>query len=59
MLNIQELQPRINEARTKGFTDDQIANMLSANDEDFARVWASLQEFRKGWKIWGDLGYVD
>ncbi|HIB56670.1 MAG TPA: TRAP transporter substrate-binding protein [Alphaproteobacteria bacterium] len=38
---------------------DEVVTAEAANDEDFARVWASLQEFRKGWKIWGDLGYLD
>ena len=31
----------------------------AAKNEDFARVWASLKEFRQGYKIWGDLGYLD
>ncbi len=38
---------------------DEVVTAEAANDEDFARVWNSLQEFRKGWKIWGDLGYLD
>ncbi len=31
----------------------------AASDEDFKRVWDSLQEFRSNWKIWGDLGYLN
>ena len=38
---------------------DEVVAVEAANDEDFARVWTSLQEFRKGWKIWGDLGYLN
>ena len=28
-------------------------------DEDFARVWASLSEFRTNYKVWADLGYLN
>ena len=38
---------------------DEVVAVAAANDEAFARVWTSLQEFRKGWKIWGDLGYLN
>jgi TRAP-type mannitol/chloroaromatic compound transport system substrate-binding protein len=31
----------------------------AAENEDFARVWKSLSEFRKNYKIWGDMGYLD
>ncbi len=31
----------------------------AANDPDFARVWASLSEFRENYKLWGDLAYMD
>ena len=31
----------------------------AANDPDFARVLASLTEFRTNYKVWGDLGYLD
>ena len=27
-------------------------------DEDFARVWASLSEFRNSYSTWHDLGYL-
>jgi TRAP-type mannitol/chloroaromatic compound transport system substrate-binding protein len=29
------------------------------NDEDFARVWESLTEFRDNYARWGELGYLD
>ena len=38
---------------------NEVVTAEASNDEDFARVWNSLQEFRKGYKIWGDLGYLD
>ena len=38
---------------------DEVVSAEAAADEDFRRVWESLQEFRKGYKIWGDLGYLD
>ena len=38
---------------------NEVVTEEASNDEDFARVWTSLQEFRKGYKIWGDLGYLD
>ena len=31
----------------------------AAKDADFARVWDSLQKFREGYKVWGDLGYLN
>ena len=31
----------------------------AAKDADFAEVWASLSAFRKDYKIWKDLGYLD
>jgi len=30
----------------------------AAKDADFARVWASLSEFREKYKTWGDRGYL-
>lgn len=38
---------------------NEVVSAEAAADEDFRRVWESLQEFRKGYKIWGDLGYLD
>ena len=37
----------------------EVADEISADDADFARVWASLQSFRENYKLWGDLGYLD
>jgi TRAP-type mannitol/chloroaromatic compound transport system substrate-binding protein len=37
----------------------EVVNEESAKDEDFAKVWASLSEFRKSYKTWKDLGFVD
>ena len=31
----------------------------SAKDEDFARVWTSLETFRENYKTWKNLGFVD
>lgn len=31
----------------------------SANDADFARVWASLSTFRENYAQWRELGYLD
>ncbi|MBT07280.1 MAG: C4-dicarboxylate ABC transporter [Rhodospirillaceae bacterium] len=37
----------------------EVVDEEAATDEDFKRVWNSLQKFRADWKIWGDLGYLD
>lgn len=37
---------------------DEVAVDLAKDDADFARVWASLQDFRKKYKIWSDRGYI-
>ena len=68
-------QPKaLKELQAKGVTlhrwSDEILEVLenawhevveeeSAKNEDFARVWASLSEFRKSYKTWKDLGFVD
>jgi TRAP-type mannitol/chloroaromatic compound transport system substrate-binding protein len=36
----------------------EVAAEQSAGNEDFARVWKSLQEYREGYKIWKDYGYL-
>jgi len=38
---------------------NEVVTAEAQSDEDFARVWNSLQEFRAGYKIWGDLGYLN
>ncbi len=30
----------------------------AAEDADFARVWASLKQFRDDYALWRDLGYL-
>ena len=37
----------------------EVVEEESAKNEDFARVWASLSEFRKSYKTWKDIGFVD
>ena len=37
----------------------EVVEEQSAKDEDFARVWASLSEFRKSYKTWKDIGFID
>lgn len=32
----------------------EVAGELAAEDEMFAKAWADLQEFREGYKVWGD-----
>ena len=32
---------------------------IPIKNEDFAKVWASLSEFRKSYKTWKDLGFVE
>lgn len=36
----------------------EVAAEMAAEDEDFARAWASLQEFRENYKVWRDKGYL-
>ncbi len=36
----------------------EVAAEKSAEDELFARAWSDLQEFRKGYKTWGDNIYL-
>lgn len=36
----------------------EVAAEQAAANEDFARIWASLQEYREGYKIWKDYGYL-
>ena len=37
---------------------NEVAIELVENDEDFARVWASLQDFRTKYKSWAERGYI-
>ncbi len=36
----------------------EVAAELAAEDEFFAEVWADLQEFREGYKVWSDNIYL-
>jgi TRAP-type mannitol/chloroaromatic compound transport system substrate-binding protein len=37
---------------------NKVASDLAENDEDFARVWQSLQDFRERYKSWATRGYL-
>ena len=37
----------------------EVVEEESAKDEDFARVWTSLETFRENYKTWKNLGFVD
>ena len=37
----------------------EVVEEEAAKNEDFARVWDSLSEFRKSYKTWKNLGFVD
>lgn len=37
----------------------EVADEISADNENFARVWKSLSDFRDNYAVWNDLGYLD
>ena len=37
----------------------EVVEEEAAKNEDFARVWDSLSQFRKSYKTWKNLGFVD
>ena len=37
---------------------DEVRQELIEENENFARVWASLSEFRENYRAWGELGYL-
>lgn len=37
----------------------EVAAEEAARDADFARAWASLNEFRENYKVWKSIGYMD
>ena len=37
----------------------EVVEEEASKNEDFAKVWASLSEFRKCYKTWKDLGFVE
>ena len=38
---------------------NEVVKEETEKNEEFSRVWNSLHEFRKNYKIWEDLGYLD
>ena len=37
---------------------NKVAARMASDDPEFARVWESLQAFRKKYKAWSDRGYL-
>lgn len=37
----------------------RVAESLSAENENFAKVWESYSTFRENYRVWKDLGYLD
>jgi len=37
----------------------EVVEEEASKNEDFAKVWASLSEFRKSYKTWKDLGFIE
>ena len=37
---------------------NEVVTELVESDEDFAKIWASLTDFRKNYKVWKELGYL-
>ena len=56
-VTVHRWSPEIMEALETAW-NEVVEDEASKND-DFSRVWGSLKEFRRGYKIWGDLGYLD
>jgi TRAP-type mannitol/chloroaromatic compound transport system substrate-binding protein len=55
-VNIKVWDPEI--LATFEATWNEVAAELAAEDAYFAEVWADLQEFRAGYKTWGDTIYL-
>jgi TRAP-type mannitol/chloroaromatic compound transport system substrate-binding protein len=55
-VQIHRWPPEILDTLEKAWHEEVAA--LSAENANFKKVWASLSEFRKDYKIWGDLGYL-
>lgn len=55
-VQFHEWSPEIMDALRQGWQD--VAAEEAAADEDFARVWESLQAFRERYAQWRRLGYV-
>ena len=56
-VTLHRWSPDIMEALEKAW--NEVVEDEAEKNAEFARVWASLKEFRQGYKIWGDLGYLD
>jgi len=50
------LPPEVLEALNAAWLE--VASEIAAANENFKRVWESLQAFRDSYKIWRDLGYL-
>jgi TRAP-type mannitol/chloroaromatic compound transport system substrate-binding protein len=37
---------------------NEVVAELVESDEDFSKIWASLTDFRKNYKVWKELGYL-
>ncbi len=55
-VNIHRWPPEMLAAYQKAW--NEVAAEEAANNPDFKKVWDSLQNFRKQYKIWSDLGYL-
>ena len=55
-VTIKQWSPEI--LATLEATWNEIAAELAAEDEFFAEVWTDLQEYREGYKVWGDNIYL-
>lgn len=56
-VEVRRFSPETIEALEKAW--NEVAADLSADNENFARVWASLSSFREDYAVWGDVGYLD
>jgi TRAP-type mannitol/chloroaromatic compound transport system substrate-binding protein len=56
-VNIHRWSPEILATISKAW--DEVAAENAAGDADFKETWESLQAFRKEYKVWSDLGYLD
>ena len=54
---VHRWSPEIMEALETAW--NEVVEDEASKNADFARVWGSLKAFRRGYKIWGDLGYLD
>ncbi len=55
-VNLHSWSPEILDALEAAW--HEVADDLSAQDEEFAKTWTSLKTFRKNYAVWEQLGYV-